>query len=34
MVEIYVSDSIRNLGPENYLFVELKMFEEKRIDKE
>jgi hypothetical protein len=34
MLESYVSDSIRKLGPGNYLFVELKVFEEKRIDKE
>jgi hypothetical protein len=34
MVGSCVSDSIRKLGPKNYLFVELKAFEKKRIDKE
>jgi hypothetical protein len=29
-----VSDSIRQLGPKNYLFVELKLSEDKIIDKE
>jgi len=34
MVESYATDSIRQLGPKIYLFVEFKVFEEKRIDKE
>ena len=34
MVDSYVSDSLIQLIPKIYLFVELKVFEEKRIDKE
>jgi hypothetical protein len=34
MIGSYVSDSVRKLSPKNYLFIELKLFEEKRIDKE
>jgi hypothetical protein len=34
MVGSYVSDCVKQLGPKNYLFVELKVFDEKIIDKE
>jgi len=34
MIESYVSDSIRQLGPKKYLFLKLKVLEKKRVDKE